>query len=76
MPLNTKHRLIPSLGINTYISMLMGVVLNGRNRPAAPHYPAPHSFRPHNSPVAPVIGFEFLCHDAVMFPTRVKLLEP
>ena len=36
MPLNTKHRLIPSLGINTYISMLMGAVLNGRNRPAAP----------------------------------------
>ena len=67
MPLNTKHRLIPSLGINTYISMLMGAVLNGRNRPAAPHYPAPHSFRPHNSPVAPVIGFEFLCHDGVMF---------
>jgi len=24
MPLNTKHRLIPSMGINTYISMLMG----------------------------------------------------
>jgi hypothetical protein len=36
MPLNTKHRLIPSLGINTYISMLMGAGLNGRNRPAAP----------------------------------------
>ena len=35
MPLNNKHRLIPSLGINTYISMLMGAVLNGRNRPAA-----------------------------------------
>jgi hypothetical protein len=35
MPLNTKHRLIPSLGINTYISMLMGAVLNGRNRPVA-----------------------------------------
>jgi hypothetical protein len=33
MPLNTKHRLTPSLGINTYISMLMGVVLDGRNRP-------------------------------------------
>ena len=38
MPLNTKHRLIPSLGINTYISMLMGAVLNGRNHPASPPF--------------------------------------
>ena len=38
MPLNTKHRLIPSLGINTYISMLMGAVLNGRNHPAPPPF--------------------------------------
>jgi hypothetical protein len=35
MPLDTKHRLIPSLGINTYLDA-NGAVLDGRNGHAAP----------------------------------------
>jgi hypothetical protein len=36
MPLNTKHRLIPSLGINSYISMLMGAALGATAPPRRP----------------------------------------